>query len=190
MAKVTGPLMSMDARGAFGKAMVFMGWKGLKTARMWLKPANPQSAGQGNIRTIIGAVGRAVGKVIAEAAYAVKLVNLGVVPDQQSKQSYLVQYIKDVYMTGSGATLKSNYATILKEFTAHTGEDAFNTAAAGIGLSDFGMVYDDIAVFPKGLGLYLLAKAAIALSFTGVPYSATLSAWTAADIAQLVNHLS
>jgi hypothetical protein len=46
MAKVTGPLMSMDARGKIGNAMVFMGWKGVKTVRMWLKPKNPQTEDQ------------------------------------------------------------------------------------------------------------------------------------------------
>lgn len=190
MAKTTGPLMSMDARGKFGDAIVFMGWKGLKTARMWLKPANPQSTGQGNIRTILGATGRAVGKAIAGAAYAVKLANLGSVPAQQSKQSYLVQFIKDNYFSGSGGTLKTSYAAQLALFTGWAAESAANIAAAGIGLSDFGMVYDDIATYPKGMGLYLLAKTAIALSFTGAPYTKTFASWTAADVTKLVNHLS
>jgi hypothetical protein len=173
-----------------GKAIVFMSWKGVKTCRGWVKPANPQSTGQGNIRTIIGALGRAIGKAIAGAPYATKLVNLGVIPDAQSKQSYLVQFIKDNYFNSTGATLKSNYATTLKEFTAHTHEADWVSSAAAIGLSDFGMVYDNIATFPKGLGLYLLAKAAIALSFTGAPYTAALASWTGADIDKLVNHLS
>lgn len=190
MAKVTGPLMSMDARGKLGDAIVFMGWKGIKSVRMWLTPANPESTGQGNIRTVLGALGRAVGKVVAAQPYATKLVNLGVVPDQQSKQSYLVQFIKDTYITGAGATLKSNYATILAEFTGHTSVADFNASALGIGLSDFGMVYDDIATFPNGLGLYLLAKSAIALGFTGAPYSTALASWTGAQVDQLVNHLS
>jgi len=190
MAKVKGPLHSDDARGKLGKALVFMGWKGIKTVRQWLIPKNPESAGQGNIRTIIGATGRAVGKVAAGAAYDVKLQTLGAIPDQQSKQSYLVQFIKDNYFNSTGATLKSNYATTLKEFTAHASEADFNSAAAGIGLSDFGMVYDDIATYPKGLGLYLLGKAAIALSFTGSPYSKTLASWTSTQIDKLVNHLS
>ena len=182
--------MSMDARGKLGDAIVFMGWKGIKSVRMWLKPANPQSTGQGNIRTILGALGRAIGKAVAGATYATKLVALGIVPDQQSKQSYLVQFIKDTYMTGSGATLKSNYAAILAEFTGHTAETTFNSAALGIGLSDFGMVYDDIATFPNGLGLYLLAKSAIALGFTGAPYSTALASWTATQINALVGQLS
>jgi hypothetical protein len=190
MAKVTGPLMSMDARGAFGKAIVFIGWKGIRDARQWLKPANPESTGQGNIRTIIGALGRAVGKTAPSAPYDTKLTALGVVPDQQSRQSYLVQYIKDTYIAGSGATLKSNYATILKEFTAHTAEASWNSQALSIGLSDFGLPYDDIATFPRGLGLYLLAKAAISLGFTGSPYTKTLANWTNTQISKLVNHLS
>ena len=50
MAKLTGPLFSLDARGKLGSALVFIGWKGIKTVRQWLKPAKPQSAGQGDVR--------------------------------------------------------------------------------------------------------------------------------------------
>jgi hypothetical protein len=46
MAKVKGPLMSMDARGQLGKTLVFLGWKGLKTVRSHVIPANPRSDGQ------------------------------------------------------------------------------------------------------------------------------------------------
>lgn len=50
MAKLTGPLMSIDARGKLADAMVFMGWKGLKTVRQWVTPANPNTAKQQTIR--------------------------------------------------------------------------------------------------------------------------------------------
>ncbi len=46
MAKLKGPLMSMDARGQFGKMTVYGGWKGLKTARAYVVPANPKSTKQ------------------------------------------------------------------------------------------------------------------------------------------------
>jgi len=46
MAKVKGPLMSMDARGQLGKSLVFLGWKGLKTVRSHVVPANPQTDAQ------------------------------------------------------------------------------------------------------------------------------------------------
>lgn len=50
MAKVTGPLMSIDARGKLANAIVFMGWRGINTVRQWVKPANPNSAAQQAIR--------------------------------------------------------------------------------------------------------------------------------------------
>lgn len=46
MAKVVGPLFSVDARGKLADSVVFMGWRGLKTVRMWKKPANPNTAAQ------------------------------------------------------------------------------------------------------------------------------------------------
>lgn len=46
MAKVTGPLLSMDARGKIGNTLVFMGWKGIKTVRQFVVPANPNTASQ------------------------------------------------------------------------------------------------------------------------------------------------
>lgn len=50
MAKVTGPLMSMDASGKFGDALVFGKWKGRNTVRQLVTPANPNSQGQENAR--------------------------------------------------------------------------------------------------------------------------------------------
>jgi len=46
MAKVWGPLHSDDARGKLAESMVFLGWRGLKTVRMWKKPANPKTEDQ------------------------------------------------------------------------------------------------------------------------------------------------
>lgn len=46
MAKVSGPLMSMDASGKFGGTIVFSKWKGRNVVRQLVVPANPNSAGQ------------------------------------------------------------------------------------------------------------------------------------------------
>ena len=46
MAKVTGPLMSMDARGKLANAIVFIGWRGIQDVRKWVKPANPRTEAQ------------------------------------------------------------------------------------------------------------------------------------------------
>lgn len=52
MAKVTGPLMSMSASGAFGGTMVFSNRLGQNVVRQLVIPANPRSAGQTDARNI------------------------------------------------------------------------------------------------------------------------------------------
>lgn len=46
MAKVTGPLLSMDASGTVGNAMVFSKWKGRSYVRSWVRPSNPKTPAQ------------------------------------------------------------------------------------------------------------------------------------------------
>ncbi|MBA7576051.1 hypothetical protein ES695_17130 [Candidatus Atribacteria bacterium 1244-E10-H5-B2] len=46
MAKVRAPLMSFDARGKLANSLVYLGWKGLKTVRQYVIPANPKTADQ------------------------------------------------------------------------------------------------------------------------------------------------
>lgn len=46
MAKVTGPLLSIDASGKIGESIVFTRWRGTKVVRQFVKPANPNSAAQ------------------------------------------------------------------------------------------------------------------------------------------------
>ena len=50
MAKVTGPLMSMDASGQFGGTIVFSKWKGRNTVRQLVPPSNPRTVGQEDAR--------------------------------------------------------------------------------------------------------------------------------------------
>lgn len=46
MAKVQGPLMSMQASGTYAGALTFGTWKGRQVVRQRVDPSNPQSAGQ------------------------------------------------------------------------------------------------------------------------------------------------
>lgn len=46
MAKVTGPLLSLGAKGQIGKAVVFDDWKGIKYARQYSIPSNPNTSEQ------------------------------------------------------------------------------------------------------------------------------------------------
>ena len=189
MAKLTGPLMSLDARGKLGSCLVFMGWKGVKTVRQWLKPANPQSTGQGDIRVAIGGLGKAVGKIGVDSNFHTQLKTLELIPDQQSKQSYMVQYIKDNYFAGTGATFTAAYVAMLAELTGHTSYAEWTAAAAGLSIVEFDLDYAGIAPFDNALGIYLMAKAAIALDFTTTPYTLALASWTATQIATFTGDL-
>lgn len=53
MAIVNGPLFSLDASGAVGKALVFTKWKGRNVVREYVTPANPRSIAQRGRRTMM-----------------------------------------------------------------------------------------------------------------------------------------
>jgi len=188
MAKVTGPLMSMSAAGKVAKSIVFFGWKGINVVRQWLKPANPQSTDQGDQRIFMGGTGRAVGEIrpntgsTVSSAFAKQLIDLGLIPSAQTKQSFLVQYILDHYLTDATA-----YAGELAALTAHTVYGAFTSAADTLGIVEFDLDYASVAPYNKGLGLYLIAKAASALGFTGTPYTTNITAWVTADVNGMIN---
>lgn len=65
MAKVTGPLMSMDASGQFGNALVFGRWKGRNVVRQYTTPSNPQTTLQTETRNALRVL--AAGQVFAAA---------------------------------------------------------------------------------------------------------------------------
>lgn len=54
MVKVSGPMMSMDASGKLGDAVVFSKWKGRNYVRQLVKPANPKSGLQTGMRAMFG----------------------------------------------------------------------------------------------------------------------------------------
>ena len=51
MAKVTGPLFSIDAAGKFGDSMVFAKWKGINYVRRHTKATQPNTARQKSVRS-------------------------------------------------------------------------------------------------------------------------------------------
>jgi hypothetical protein len=75
MAKTSGPLFSLDARGSVGKAITYSFWKGINYVRARVVPNNPQSADQTAIRdlitdaTVAWKLGSTVGAVTIDASY-------------------------------------------------------------------------------------------------------------------------
>ena len=183
MVKVTGPMQSISASGAFAKSMVFFGWKGLNVVRQWLIPTNKKSAPQGVRRVLIGGTGRAVGEILPNpghttiSSFAQMLITLKLIPGGQTKQSFMVQYILDHYLTNATA-----FASMLAEMTALTTlYSALGSIATTLGLVNFEVTYDGVAAYDKALGLYLMAKTAIACGFTVAPYTTALASWVAAE---------
>jgi len=62
MARVKNPLGSEQARGAKGQT-VFMGWRGIQTARARVAPTNPRTSAQLNARAKLTALSREWGKL-------------------------------------------------------------------------------------------------------------------------------
>lgn len=184
MAKVEGPLYSMGASGKLGNAMVFFGWKGLNVVRAWVKPANPKTANQGNQRVFVGGTGRAVGRIMAEKPFAQQLIDLKLIPGGQTKQSYLVSYIIQNYLADVTA-----YETQLFALTSHTAYTAFQSAADDLTIVKFELGYASVDPYDKALGVFLIAKAAIALGLKGTPYTTDIDSWEPTDITRLVNDM-
>ena len=189
MAKVTAPLLSMDARNKIGDALVFIGWKGIKDVRMWLKPAQPLTGKQGDVRLILGGLGRACKPADTEKYYVYNAKQAA--PAQQSWISRFVQYIRETYMADSDAFEAEN-----TEFEGHTAKSAFDSAAADLGLTDFDIDYKSTtSVFSAGLQLYEIAKYAIDVHKTNLdlfnkpPYTKDIADWTAQDVATLKSDL-
>jgi hypothetical protein len=178
MAKVYGPLHSDEVSGTIGKAVVHFSRKGQSIARQWMKPKNAKTPNQGDQRLIIGGAGRAASVVKVGSDFATMLSDMKLVKGVQTKQSYLVKEIVARYLTDATA-----FEALYTEFNAHTAKTDFTASAGDIGLYDLDIMYKGTAhLFSAGMMLYVLAKVAIALQFTGAPYTTALASWTVTQI--------
>lgn len=179
MAKVTGPLYSMTASGKIADAMVFFSWKGISVVRQWLIPKNAMSGEQGDQRLILGATGRVMGAVKATSAFETKLNAAVTIPNEQTRQSYLVKKAIETYLPNPAAL-----ETLYTEFAGISGLADFQAAGTIWGLSDFNVPYMDFDhAFSGGEQIYLLAKIACFLGLAGAPYTTPAADWTATEIA-------
>ena len=97
MAKVDGPLFSLEAKGKIGDALVFFPWKGRHAVRRWLKPTNPRDIDQKLIRQKLAAFGKAIGATTTPSAAglvngaAIVSVVKALTPATQIWNAYLVK---------------------------------------------------------------------------------------------------
>jgi hypothetical protein len=132
MAKVSGPLMSMEASGAFAKKLVFGNRLGTNVVRNLVIPSNPQSADQVAQRNMVRVTGAAqhfcnlctdfgAGRTETD-----KAALQAQTPAGQTWNSYL-----NKLMIGAGSV---NYAAAVAIWAALSGGEqaAWDAAAAGL----------------------------------------------------------
>ena len=132
MAKVQGPLFSMEASGKFGGALVFGRWKGRATVRQLVIPSNPRTEDQEAARNRIRVTGaiqlwvRATETVLAGETETDQRRLLAATPAGFAWNGWLVETI-----IGRG---NMTYTAAKDAFDALDGaaQTAWNTAAAAL----------------------------------------------------------
>jgi hypothetical protein len=107
MAKVDGPLFSLEAKGKIGDAIVFFPWKGRHAVRRWLKPTNPRDIDQKLVRQKMASFGKCLKAIStpstalpngADIVFTVKALT----PAAQIWNAYLVKIgMQDLYVDGA-----------------------------------------------------------------------------------------
>jgi hypothetical protein len=189
MAKVTGPLHSDGASGKIANAIVFFPWKGLNVVRKWLVPRNPQTAAQGNIRMILGGLGRAGHAPESGSGYRNDAI--AVAGPADTYVSAFVKTIIDNYISDG-----TEFDTIFGVYDAHAAKATFVADGATLGLTDFTVSYKSATEeFTAGFQMYLLAQYGILRrnpaipAFDRSPYDTALASWTATEVGEMTTDM-
>ena len=130
MARVTGPLMSMEASGTIGKTLTFANWVGRQYVRRWTRPSNPQTADQMDQRNAFSVIG--VG--VSHASKCLQFNSSTGKTDEQAIRDKTPSgmrwngYIQKV-LTGSGA---AGYNAAKAAWDALLNQPAWEITAAGL----------------------------------------------------------
>lgn len=168
MAKVTGPLFSLDARNKIGDAIVYSSWKGRNYVRVRIIPKNPKSDDQAEARLYVGSTGKNNKMIeratIAKPTEAVLLTQIKEkTPSDQSWMSYFAK-------TQIGLA----HANILAARDAWTALEAGSkalwvTAAASIPVTGFDIGYGVVVAITGGEQLFISATGGWLLGLAIVP---------------------
>lgn len=162
MAKVTGPFLSLGARGTLGNALTASNWKGINTMRIKSTPSNPKTDAQMSARSYL-AVG---GKLTKRADLAGDVVTFikGKTPAQQSWASYFVREM----LGGNNVNIvaaKAAYALVGNA----TVKAFFDDAAAQAGIESVDLDGTSNTQIAAGCVLWAAYEASHRLSDTSAP---------------------
>ena len=181
MARVTGPLMSMEASGTIGNTLTFANWVGRQYVRRWTRPSNPQTADQMDQRNAFSVIG--VG--VSQASKCLQVNSSTTKTDEQAFREKTPSgmrwngYIQKV-LTGSGA---AGYNVAKAAWDALPDQSQWETTAAGLtppvqsapqylagGASGTGATPGEV-LFIMNYGLYLIGASSAAPTATPPTYS-------------------
>ena len=189
MAKVDGPLFSLEARGKIGDAVVYFPWKGRHVVRQWLKPTQPNSVKQGYVRAAMKAIGKAIKEILATAKgdavdSALYAYYTDAAPAGQNWNGHLAKGFCDllqagnVLVTGSFTDLVASYSALGTDEVA-----SFAAEATALGMVDFAFGYGYTTSIPAGMQMYFAALAAYNQSVhDSAPYDTDPDSWATDDI--------
>ena len=187
MAKVDGPLMSLEARGKIADAIVFFPWKGRHAVRQWLKPTNPEKTLQGYVRAALRAIGKEI-KIIAciakGSAVDSKLYNgiMAKVPAGLNWNAFHAQGVLAQFIV-AGAFATTAFLAKIGEYSTHAAKTALDTQGTALGLVDYAFPYGYTTSIPAGCELYFGLLAAYAnLASWGTAYTLHPTTCAASDI--------
>ncbi|HEX7957397.1 MAG TPA: hypothetical protein VF508_10670 [Pyrinomonadaceae bacterium] len=168
MAKVNGPLMSMEASGTIGNTITF-DRRGFVRTRVI--PANPQTAEQGNVRQKLLAVQKALRFIGAAVVAAVKTL----APTSYRWNSYLLSQVLGVGSTEFDAARVAFAALTAAE------RDTWEDSAVALGITEQSITYATDPAITPGLALFAVARALYRLGINvedGAPGAANAAAWS------------
>jgi hypothetical protein len=169
MAKVKGPLLSMDARGKIGKSLVFLGWKGLKTVRSYVVPANPHTSAQSIQR---GYMTSAVAKWHSLAFNDLDLAAWNVLAGVQYKTMSGFNVFCKVYIF-----VINVYTTIVYPFGMFTSGNTGGSFSISVSAGGTTAARVKWGLSPSVMG----SSAALTKVLTTDPYTGTVTGLTAGD---------
>lgn len=189
MAKVDGPLLSLEARGKIADAIVFFPWKGRHVVRQWLIPTNKKSTLQGYVRASVIAIGKEVAKIVCKAndgALDSKIYSLytAKAPAGLNWNAYHAQgFLNALQSAGTFKTASFAALVALYSSLATAVLTAFKTNATALGLGDTAFSYGYTVNMEAGLQLYFAAHAVVNNSIqASAPYNTVVASWAAADV--------
>lgn len=182
MAKVTGPLMSLDASGTVAKTATFSKWKGRNYVRQRVIPVNRQTDAQQTLRSVLGTLAKACTAVLTatkDTLHVGSAFFASAVANALSGQSWISSLQK--YMNPLFASLVTAYGSLSVTIKGY-----YNTGATALNLVSY---TDKMAVaHTGGEQLYLLADYAVAkLGYTG--FASGIDEASSAEITAFVTYV-